>query len=482
MQAVHDQRAFPWVDALIGDVRYGWRQILRYRTGSAAAILSLGIAIGAAMAAFQLVDAVLLRSLPVADPARLFMAALGGSNANGDERYRDDFDYPEFREYSEASRDVADVLLVGMSGRTQVIFEGATEPERLYRQFVSGNVFPILGLLPATGRLLGVADDVTPGAHPVAVLSYDFWTRRFANDPAVVGRRFRNGASTFQIVGVAPKGFTGTEPGTLTDLFVPSTMNVQALNSSGWSWFRIWVRPKAGVTPEAVRQALQARLTARNAEHARTLPADAAGASRDALLSERLNLIPAGGGTSGLQRTFRGPLFVLAALVTLVLLIACGNVANILATRTLARSRELALRVSIGAGRARLAQMLLVESLVLASLAGAVGLVFAAWSAPFVVSLLAVPEDPVRVVLGADLRTAVFGLALIVSVTCALGLAPVLRASAMRPASALKGTGEAGSHRRLTRSLVTMQVAFSVFVLFVAVLFSTTFARLLCGF
>jgi hypothetical protein len=127
------------------------------------------------------------------------------------------------------------VLLVGMSGRTQVIFEAATEPERLYRQFVSGNVFPILGLRPASGRLLGVADDVTPGAHPVAVLSYDFWTRRFANDPAVVGKRFRNGASTFQIVGVAPKGFTGTEPGTLTDLFVPSTMNVQALNSPGWS-------------------------------------------------------------------------------------------------------------------------------------------------------------------------------------------------------------------------------------------------------
>ena len=148
MEAVHDQRAFPWVDALLGDIRYGSRQILRYRTGSAAAILSLGLAIGATMAAFQLVDAVLLRPLPVADPARLFMAALGGSNANGDERYRDDFDYPEFREYSEAGRDVADVLLVGMSGRTQIIFEGATEPERLYRQFVSGNVFPILGLLP----------------------------------------------------------------------------------------------------------------------------------------------------------------------------------------------------------------------------------------------------------------------------------------------------------------------------------------------
>jgi predicted permease len=478
MDAVHDQRGLPWVDALAADLRYGWRQVLHHRTASATAVLSLGLAVGAAMAAFELVDAVLLRPLPVAEPHRLFMAALVGSGTNSDDHYRDDLDYPEFRDYAEASRTVADSLLIGFSSRVQVTFDGAAGPERLYRQYVSGNLFPTFGLAPAAGRLIAPTDDVTPGAHAVAVLGYDLWTRRFANDPAVVGRHLRIGSISYQVIGVAPRGFTGTEPGRLTDLYTPSTMNVQALSSPGWSWFRLWVRPKNGATPEQVRDVIQAQLTRRNAERAKPLPADTPRANVEALLAERVTLLPAGGGTSGLQRTFRTPLLILVALVSLVLLIACGNVANILATRALARSREMALRISIGAGRARLVQMLLVESFVVAVLASVAGVLFAWWSAPFVVSLLAVPEDPVRLVLGGDIRTVGFGLLLTVVVTLVLGVAPVLRASVIRPVLALKGTGEGGSHRRLTGTVVTLQMAFSVFVLSVAVLFGATFTRL----
>ena len=474
LDAVHDQRGLPGIDSLFADLRCGWRQILRSRTANAAAILSLGLAIGATMAAFRLVDAVLLRPLPVVEPARLFMAVLGD-----DTQSRDDLDYPEFRDYSAACRDVADGLLLGMTGRTVVLFEGASQSERVYRQYVSGNAFPIFGLVPATGRLLSDADDEAPGAHAVAVLSYDFWTRRFGNDPNIVGRTFRDGSNVYQIVGVAPRGFTGTEPGRLVDVFAPSTMNVQALDSPGWGWFRMWVRPKNGVTPEQVRAAMQARLTARNAERAKTMPADTSPSTLAALQAERMNLVPAGSGTSGLQRTFRTPLIVLAALVALVLLIACGNVANILATRAVARNREMALRVSIGAGRGRLVQMLLVESFIFAVLSSAVGLVFAQWSAPFVVSLLAVPEDPVGLVLGLDARAGAFCIVVTFLVTGVLGLAPALRASAIRPVLALKNGGEAVAHRRLTQSLVTLQMAFSVFVLFVAVLFGTTFTRLL---
>src|SRR6185436_15573273 len=118
------------------------------------------------------------------------------------------------------------------------------EPEKVYRQHVSGNLFGVFGLRPAIGRLLTPEDDDPPGAHPVAVLSYDFWSRRFGRDPQVVGRTFRIGNQPYEIVGVAPAGYAGTQPGTVAEVFIPSTMNLQALNSPGWSWFQIWVRPK----------------------------------------------------------------------------------------------------------------------------------------------------------------------------------------------------------------------------------------------
>jgi predicted permease len=475
MDAVHDQRGLLWVGALVAELRYGWRQILRHKTASAVAVLSLGLAIGAAMAAFQLVDAVLLRPLPVSQPDRLFMGTLVASGANGD---RDEFDYLEFREYSEAIGQLADSLLVGFASRAHATVDGASEPERVYRQYVSGNVFPSFDLVPAAGRLIGMGDDVTPGAHAVAVLSYDFWTRRFARDPTVVGKKLRIGQIQYQVIGVAPRGFTGTEPGRLTDVYTPSVMNTQALSSPGWSWFRLWLRPRDGTAPEQVRDILQARLTRRNTERVRTFPADTPRAEVESVLAERFELRSAAGGASGLQRTFRIPLLVLAGLVSLVLLIACGNVANILGTRALARDREMALRVSIGAGRGRLVQMLLAESFVLALFASIAGVLFAAWSAPFVVSLLAMPEEPVRLVLGSDLRSLLFGVLLTFFVTSVLGVAPVLRASSVRPVLALKGTGEAGSHRRFTQILVSIQMAFSVFVLFVAVLFAATFTRL----
>src|SRR5258707_15110483 len=132
------------------------------------------------------------------------------------------------------------------------------ETERVSRQYVSGNLFGIFGLSPHLGRLLTPNDDLTPGAHPVAVLSYNYWTRRFNRDPGAIGKTFRMGNDRFEIVGVAPKGFIGTEPGEVTDIFLPATMNAEAINMPGWSWFRIWVRPKPGVSPEQVRLPLQA--------------------------------------------------------------------------------------------------------------------------------------------------------------------------------------------------------------------------------
>ena len=454
MDALRDQRGLPWLDALAADFIFGWRQLNKHRVSTAAAVVSLGLAIGATTAAFRLVDALLLRPLPVAEPGRLFVVAATFVDPGGREE-RDDFDYPTYREYSNTVRDKADLMVVGVTGRQPVMFGAAGEPEAVFRQFLSGNVFTGFRLRPALGRLLTPADDLTPGAHPVAVLSYDYWTRRFGGDPAVVGTTFRAGSQQFEIVGVGPEGFTGTEPGRVTDLFMPATMNVQALDKPGWSWFRIWLRPKAGVSADQVRQILQARSP------------------------WEIRLLPAGAGVSGVQKTFRRPLLILAALAGLVLLIACANVANLLIAQATARTREMALRISIGAGRWRLIQLVLAESALLALLASAAAAVFASWSAPLVVSLLASAEQPVRLTLHADWRALGFGVGLALVVTVLFGLGPAVRASSVEPVGSLRQKADRYGQRGLTGALIGAQMAFCVFLLFSAGLFVSTLNRLL---
>ncbi len=456
-----DVRLLPWLDSLTSDIVFGWRQLRKRRVTSAAAILSLALALGATTAVFRLVDAVLLRTLPVAEPDRLSYLATSFVDREGRPDYSDDFDYPTFRRYAAVLQDRADLMVVGMAARQDALLPLGSEPERINRQFVSGNVFGVFGLRPALGRLLAPYDDLTPGGHPVAVLSYDFWTRRFAQDPNILGKTFRIGSDRFEIVGVGPKGFIGTEPGDLTDIFIPAMMNTQAINSPGWSWFRIWMRPKPGWTADQVRQVLQGGFLPEQLEQ-----------------KQRLLLLPAAAGASNLQRQYRRPLLILTLLVVMVLLVACANVGNLMAAQAAARAREMALRVSIGAGRSRLIQLVLVESALLAAAASALGALFAGWSAPLVVSMLRMPEDPVRLVLHAGWRELGFGIALAFFVTLLFGLAPALRASAVQPASALKGGDNPHTRRRLTNALLAAQITFCVLVQFIAGLFVATFQRL----
>jgi predicted permease len=477
-----DIKLLPWLDALASDIVFGWRQLNKHRAVSAAAILSLALATGATTASFRLVDAVLLRTLPIAQPERVFYLANTLIDRDGRPDYRDDFDYPTFRHYRETVADRADVMVVGMTARQDAAFGSLggspDETEKFYRQYISGNMFGVFGLQPAIGRLLTPNDDLTPGAHPVAVLSYDYWTRRFGGDPKIIGKAFRYASVRYEIVGVAPEGFIGTEPGVVTDVFIPAMMNAQAINSPGWSWFRIWVRPKTGIAPEQIRQLLQAALVNEHRERAKNFHSDLPRSLIDAYLNESTLLFPAASGASDMQKQYRRPLFILACLVTLVLLVACANVGNLLAAQGAARAREMALRVSIGAGQWRLMQLVLAESALLAVLASAVGAIFSWWSAPFVVSMLAPPENPVRLVLGAGWRALGFGAALTVLVTLGFGLAPALRASSIKPVSALKGGDDPLSRRGFMNTLIAAQMALSVLVLFMAGLFVTTFQRL----
>jgi putative ABC transport system permease protein len=478
LEALRDQRGVPWIGDLWSDIVFGWRQLNKHRTSSAAAILSLGLAIGATTAAFRLIDAALLRMLPVSNPDRLFYLSFTATDSQNRAEERDDFDYPTYQRYARATGRRAELMVVGATAPLDIVVGTGDEPERVFRQYVSGNVFPVFGLQPAAGRLLVIGDDDKPGAHAVAVLSYDYWNRRFGREPNAIGQTLRIGRQTYQIVGVAPKGFTGTEPGRLTDLFIPATMNVQALNSPGWSWFRLWVRPNGGVTTSEIQQTLQTVFAEEHRQQLKSFPPETTRQRIDAYLNERISLLPARSGASGMQKDFRRPLLILAALVALVLLVACTNVANLLIAQALARGREMALRVSIGADRWRLIRLVLVESAVLAVAATIVGLLFASWAVPLVVSMLSPTEDPVRLVLDADWRALAFALALATSVTCLFGLAPALRASSFTPSSALKGESDPRGHRRLMKTLVGAQMAFCVFVLFVAALFGATFARL----
>jgi len=473
-----DIKLAAWLDSLRADVVFGWRQIVKRKTTSAAAILSLALAVGACTAAFRLIDALLLRPLPVSDPERLYFIAYEYQDSAGKTDTGDAFEYPQFRLLREAVKDEAELMAISYSGRIDLTYGGDQDMEKAYRQYVSGWTMGALGLRPALGRLLTQTDDVKPGAHPVAVLSHDYWQRRFGGDPAALGRTFRIGNDLFEIVGVLQRGFTGTETGTMTDLFIPTMMNAKAVDNPHWSWFRTWVQLKPGANADRVRQKLQASMRSFREEQVKGWGSGAPKQRIEQYLNSQPILERAAAGVSGMQKTYRRSLTILAVLVGLVLLIACANVANLMTAQAVARSREMALRVSIGAGRRRLVQLVLVESALIALIASALGALFAWWSAPFVVSFINPPENPARLVLPADWRVLGFAGMLTLGVTVLFGLAPALHASGVKPAVALKGGEDPHTRRRLMKTLVAAQVAFCFLVHFVAGLFVATFDKL----
>jgi predicted permease len=471
-----DIRLVAWLDSLRADAVFGWRQLKKKKVTSAAAILSLALAIGACTSAFRLIDALLLRPLPVAEPERLYALPRQGIGFDGKPQTFDGWAYPAFRLMRAAVKEQAELLAISYADLMDLTYKSDEEMEKANLQYVSGWMFGSFGLRPALGRLFTENDDLKPGAHPYAVLSYDYWTRRFGQDPKVIGRTFRMSNDPYEIVGVAEEPFTGTETGTVTDIFVPTMMN-PAVTRSDATWHRTLARLKPGVAVEPVRARLHATSRAFEEERAKGFRGMTK-ESIDRFINQTLLLEPAAAGASGLQQNYRRSLIALGVLVVLVLSIACANVANLMTAQAAARAREMALRVSIGAGRWRLVQLVLVESAMLAFLAAAMGGLFAWWSAPFVVSRINPPDNPARLSLPADWRVLGFGLALTLGVTFLFGLAPALRASAVRPASALKGGSEPHSRRRLMHALIAVQVALCFLVLFVAGLFAATVNRL----
>src|ERR1035437_9873891 len=225
---------------------------------------------GACTAAFRLIDAVLLRPLPVANPERLYAVSRQEFRlaADGQAHTYDGWAYPAFRLMRAAVKDQAELIAVSGIDRADLTYASDQETEKAHVQYVSGWMFGSFGLRPVLGRLLTENDDLKPGAHPYAVLSHDYWTRRFGQDPKVIGRTFRMGETLYEIVGVAEDPFTGTEPGTVTDVFVPTMMHPGAVRDD-WTWHRTLARLNPGVAVEPVRQKLNATSRAFEEERAK---------------------------------------------------------------------------------------------------------------------------------------------------------------------------------------------------------------------
>jgi len=472
------------METLFQDLRYGVRMLRTHPSFTAVAVLSLALGIGANTAIFSLINAVLLKMLPVKNPQELALFTVAGARASTN------FSYPLYEQLRDHNRSFSGVIAAGGVGRMRMVVSepGASgQTEQIRAQLVSGNFFSVLGVNTVIGRALAESDDQAASPQPAAVISYGFWQRRFGSDPAVVGKQITLNDAPLTIVGVAPPKFFGFEVGSDPDLWWPMRMipqvyrGDQRLNDRTSWWLRVMGRLQPGTSQAQARaeadvvfQQLLAEMLA--AREARPGGSGWTTTERRNFLDRRIELEPGAAGWTTLRQQFRQPLFILMTVVALVLLIACANVANLLLARAASRQREIAVRLAIGAGRWRLIRQLLTESVLLASLGGALGLIFAHWGTRLLVSYQS------GVTLDLTLDGGILGFTMGVSLLTGLlfGLAPALRATRLDLNSALKEkiSGLSRSRLALNKVLVVVQVALSLFLLIGAGLFVRTLQNL----
>jgi predicted permease len=469
--AAEDARAeWGWtrLEQTVQDLRYALRSLAKSPGFTATAVLSLALGIGANTALFTLVNAVTWRMLPVRDPETLLLLGQrqGSAVSNG-------FSYQQYEVIRDHNR-VLDMAAYSRA-RLNISIDGRSEPTS-EGQLVSGHYFSLLGVAPAAGRALGPDDDRVPGGHPVAMISYGYWKRRFGLDPAVVGRPISLSGMSFTIVGVTPPEFFGVEVGTSPDLFVPVMMqpvvmpvseNLLVNPINGVSWIRIIARLEPGVSAPQAHAAL-----ASLAPDAEWRPQTKNGG---VMTDVSLVLTPAATGLSDLRNQFSTPLRILMGVVGIVLLIACANTGNLVLARSAARRSEFAVRLALGASRSRLIRQVLVEGLVLASLAGACGIGLAYLATRALVTYVSAGRSPVILDLAPDARLLAFTAAVSLLTGLLFASVPAFRASRLDMAATgrkdLAGTRGAVGGLQPGRWLVVCQVALSLLLLITAGLF-----------
>jgi len=443
------------------DVRYGIRSLRHSPAFTLTAILCLGLGIGANSAIFSLVNALLLRPLPVKEPSRLVRLYTRVERPEEPERaWVGGSSYPDFADLRDASGDVFSGMAAEFNSHVSLL--RGDEPERGSAALVSGNYFDLLGVPAEIGRTFAPDEDSTPGAHPVAVLSHDAFRDRFASDPGIVGRSLVVNGRPFTVIGVIPAWFQGIDAERAPELWVPMAMQATIIPSRAWleargaGWLAMFGRLKEGVTGDQARSALEviyARL-------ASTYPRTNRGRTPVVEPASRL-------GRSDREKII-SILVLLLVVAALVLLVACANVAGLLLARSASRAKELAVRASLGAGRGRIVRQLLTEGFLLSLAGGACAMLLAAWSA----DLLEALSLPPSLDLSLDARVVGFTVAASILTTLLFGLAPARRATRRDLLPVLGEASRTASSRSRSHSILSIaQIALSLVLLVTAGLF-----------
>jgi predicted permease len=465
-EQVGDQRGLPALESLFRDLAYGLRGMRKSPALTGVVVLTLALGIGVNTALFSLVEAVLLRPLPVRDPQSLyFLVNAGARGANGAPPYPC---YEMFRDRTQSFESMAAYA----SDFLHVTIDGGVE--QVWGETASGTYFDALGVHAALGRVLTASDDrLEPAA---AVLNYSYWQTRFGSDPSVIGRSISINQRPFTIVGVAQPGFTGMTPGHRSGITIPFTaQDPRLLRSVSW-FFDIVARIKPGVEPGVARAELDPIFQSYMTPLVDLSPE----MRRDYL--HHMELEPASRGSGTLRGRFAEPLVILMIIVGIVLLVGCSNLANLFLARASSREREFAVRLAIGAGRWRLARQLLIETMLLFGSGAAAGLLLAVWGSRLLAGFLAVGRTPLFIEPRLDAGVLAFTAAVALLIGLVFGVVPSLAAVRRNSLAALHGSGSRTTDSRARtatrQTLVVSQVALCLMLLVGGGLFIRTLANL----
>jgi predicted permease len=484
--------AWGWtlLERFIQDMRYAFRGLRKSPLFTAVAVSTLALGIGANTAIFSLMDQVLLQSLPVKHPEQLVLVAERGvrfGSSWGD----NDISYPMYRDFRDGNQ-----VFSGMFCRfpASISLGYGDRTERVSAELVSGSYFPVLGVTAIIGRTLTPGDDRVPGGHPVAMLSHSFWQSRFSSDPSIVGKQIVANGYTFTVIGVSQPGFDGVEVGYKSKVFVPMMMKAQMTPRSGGpsggleerslSWVTAFGRLKPGISIAQASASLQPLMHSMlEVEVQEPTLQHYSDYDREQFLKNSVELLPGSQGWSSLREHMQTPLWVLAALSSAVLLLACANLANLLLARATTREREMAVRLAIGAGRRRIIGLLLVESLLLSVIGTVVGLGLAFLGDRALLAAYFTADSAGDVLISSvlDVRVFVFALSTMLLTAVVFGLAPAVQSSQAHIAPTLKdrtGSAVGGKQVFLRKLLVSGQMALALLLLIGASLFLRTLANL----
>jgi predicted permease len=475
-EEVRAVRAGAWLGTLLQDIRFALRMVRKNPGFTAVAVLTLALGIGANAAIFSVVDAVLLQALPVAKPDELVLfsdfpgqgTSSGIHGGHWTEFSTENYQY--FRDHNESFEELA--AFEGDVQKLRVRVAGTpAQADVASGQLVSGNFLSLLGLSAAQGRLLS-ADDDRPGVTPVALLGYAYWTRKFANDPFAIGKVIEVNGSPFVIVGVAPRGFDGVRYNTRIDIWFPTAFQPQITlrepyaNDPHEYWLNLMGRLKPWTTLRRAQAAV-------DVEFKQFLAAQKDERTKDSFIQ----LAPGAGGISAVRADYSDALRILMAIVAAVLLIVCANVANLLLSRAAAREREMFIRLVIGSSRGRLVRQLLTESMLLAILGGALGILVASWSAKSLAAVV-IGNRSAANVSSIDVRMFAFTAAVSILAAVLFGLVPALRFSRMDLSSTVNASAATRGRFGIAGWFVVFQIAACLVLLVGAGLFLRTLQKL----